>query len=242
MAQSVPKESFRSLASRRLLILPAALLAVLVAMPWLLEVLENLWGPLDLRHLRELIESAITLLLGAWVMTLIHREQKTSRQHVQELERLSLTDPLTGLGNRRALERELERRISRSRRLGEPVALLYLDVDEMKAVNDRYGHGTGDETLKALASVLRSSSRYGSDQGFRVGGDEFVMVTAADRGGAEAIAGRIALTFPERSPHASKASMGVVVWDGTSSVADLLEEADNRMYRHKRPAPIYHWS
>src|SRR5262249_39077388 len=142
---------------------------------------------------------------------------------------------LTGLGNRRALERELERRLSRARRNGESVALLYLDVDGLKRINDRHGHAAGDETLRALAATLRSSSRFGTDLAFRVGGDEFVMVTAADRVGAEAVAGRITLHFPERAPRASKVSMGVVVWDGTQSVADLLEAADSRMYRHKRP-------
>jgi diguanylate cyclase (GGDEF)-like protein len=241
MPQAAPRDSSRRWSPQHPLALTAVLLAVLAALPWFLEVGENLWVTPRLSHLRELIETVVTLLLGMWVIELIRREQDNARRHLQEMERLSLTDPLTGLGNRRALERELEYRLSRSRRMGEPVALLYLDLDDLKLINDRYGHAVGDETLKALAAVLRSSSRYGTDQAYRVGGDEFVMVTAAERSGAEAIAGRIAIGFPERSPHGSRVSMGVVVWDGKASVAQLLEEADARMYRQKNPGPLYEW-
>jgi diguanylate cyclase (GGDEF)-like protein len=221
-----------------LLLTPVVLLLLLVALPWALERAESEWSLQGVPHLREIIDSVVTLLLGAWVITLIHREHLAARRHLQELERLSLTDPLTGLGNRRAFERDLELRLSRSRRVGEPLALLYLDVDDLKRVNDRFGHSTGDETLRCLAAVLRSSSRLGIDTAYRVGGDEFVMVLCADRAGAETIAGRIALSFPERSPHSNKVSMGVVVWDGSTSVAELIDEADTRMYRDKRTDPL----
>jgi diguanylate cyclase (GGDEF)-like protein len=219
--------------------LPAVLLVLLVGLPWILELFETRWFLPSLHHLREIIDSGVTLLLGIWVVTLIQREQRVARLHLEELERLSLTDPLTGLGNRRAFERNLEMALSRSRRLGEPLALLYMDVNDLKKLNDRHGHAVGDETLRSLAAVLRSSSRLGTDQAYRVGGDEFVMVLGADRAGAETIAGRIALNFPERSPRASKVSMGAVVWDGKASVAELLDEADSRMYRHKNPTPAY---
>jgi diguanylate cyclase (GGDEF)-like protein len=235
-------DSSSRLHSNRLLVVPGVLLVVLAGLPWILELVERSWGSPEVGHLRETIEAGVTLLLGAWVLTLIHREQRNARLHLDQLERLSVTDPLTGLGNRRALERELSSRLSRSRRLGEPLALLYLDVDDLKKVNDRFGHAAGDETLKALAAVLRSSSRFGCDQSFRVGGDEFVVLTAADRAGAEAIASRINVSFPERSPRASKVSTGVVVWDGKSNVTELLEEADSRMYRQKRPGPVYQWA
>ena len=237
-----PTDPSQPLSSRRLLVLPAVLLVFLAALPWVLEVLEGRWFPGSLSHLREMIDSGVSLVLGAWVLTLIHREQQVARLHLEELERLSLTDPLTGLGNRRAFERDLEPALSRSRRLGEPLALLYMDVDGLKRLNDRYGHASGDETLRSLAAVLRSSSRLGTDQAYRVGGDEFVMVLGADRTGAESIAGRIALGFPERSPRNSKVSMGVVVWDGEASVAELLDEADSRMYRHKHPVPALQWA
>jgi diguanylate cyclase (GGDEF)-like protein len=232
-----PKDPSRPLSSRSLLMLPAVLLTLLAALPWLLRFLESAWFPVPLPQLRNIIDSGVTILLGVWVLTLIHREHRATRLHLHELERQSLTDPLTGLGNRRAFERDLELRLSRSRRLGEALALLYMDVDGLKRVNDRYGHASGDETLRCLSAVLRSSSRLGTDTAYRVGGDEFVMVLSADRAGAEAIVGRIALGFPERSPYGTKVSMGVVVWDGKATVADLLDEADSRMYRDKHTVP-----
>ena len=116
-----------------------------------------------------------------------------------------------------------------------PLALLYLDIDEMKRVNDMFGHVVGDETLRTLGAVLRSSSRIGIDAAYRVGGDEFVMVLAADAGGAEAIADRLTRTFQERSPRGSNVSSGVVVWDGEARVQQLIDEADTRMYRRKAP-------
>lgn len=237
---SAPAENRNPLASRRLLLLPAVLIVLLAVLPWILERLEP-WFPETLMSLREAIETGITLLLGAWIISLLGYQQHLAREHLKELERLSLTDPLTGLGNRRSFEHDLARQLSRSRRHDQPLALLYLDVDGLKQLNDRYGHSVGDETLRSLAAVLRTSSRLGTDSAYRVGGDEFIMLLCADRSGAETIAGRIALSFPERSPHGSKVSMGVVVWDGKSSVSELIDEADSRMYLHKRPAPTYEW-
>ena len=94
--------------------------------------------------------------------------------------------------------------LSRSKRMGEPLALLYMDVDGLKRLNDRYGHAAGDETLRTLGAVLRSSSRLGTDTAYRVGGDEFVMVISAARPGADAIAKRVVANFTERSPRGSR--------------------------------------
>jgi diguanylate cyclase (GGDEF)-like protein len=239
MSSNPPRLTPRGLYSRRVVLVPAILLALLVALPWVWDPVVGQWPTATIHHVREAMDSVITLLLAVWILILIRREQTVSRQHLSELEQLSMTDPLTGLGNRRALERELELRLHRSRRTGDPLALLYLDVDSLKRVNDRFGHAVGDETLRCLAAVLRSSVRMGCDTGYRVGGDEFVTLLAADRTGAEAIAGRISLTFPERSPRGSRVSMGVVVWDGEAGATELLDQADSRMYRDKRPTRTY---
>lgn len=229
------EEIFEPKSPNRLLFMPAVLLGLLVAMPWLLELVETRWLPPNLTHFRELVDSLITALLGIWILTMIGREQEITRIHLDELEQLSLTDPLTGLGNRRAFERDLEVALSRAQRTDLTLTLLYLDVDEMKRVNDRFGHAIGDETLRTLGAVLRSSSRLGTDSAYRVGGDEFVMVIAADAGGAETIAGRVASSFTERSPRNSRVSTGLVTWDGQARLQQLLDEADTRMYRHKHP-------
>jgi len=219
----------------RMVLLPAVLLGLLVAMPWLLELIETRWLPTSFKHFRELVDSLITAVLGIWILTMIGRERENNRSHLEELERLSLTDPLTGLGNRRAFERDLEAALKRAERADLALTLLYLDVDEMKRINDRFGHVIGDETLSTLGAVMRSSSRLGTDSAYRVGGDEFVMVIAADANGAETIAERVASSFTERSPRNSRVSTGLVTWDGHARLQQLLDEADARMYRQKHP-------
>ena len=226
-------DSHRHKPLRRILLLPAVLLLLLVVMPWALGYTEDRWLEAGLHHFVQLVDSIITALLGIWILTMLRRQQELTRWHVEELQALSLTDPLTGLGNRRAFERDLELALKRSQRTDTPLALLYLDVDEMKRVNDLFGHVVGDETLRALGAVLRSSSRIGIDSAYRVGGDEFVMVLGADASGADAIAERLRRNFRERSPRGSRVTAGVVVWDGESRVQQLIDEADTRMYRRK---------
>jgi diguanylate cyclase (GGDEF)-like protein len=220
---------------RRSLALTAILLGVLALLPWVLDLLEQRLAGIGLGRVRGLVDSLVTVLLGLWILHMIRREQRLTRRHMHELEALSLTDPLTGLGNRRAFERDLRLALHRARRTREPVALLYMDVNGLKILNDRYGHRAGDETLRCLGSVLRSESRTGVDSGFRVGGDEFVMMLAADRVGAEALASRLTRAFRERSPHGSSLSAGVVLWNGEARLQQFLDEADRRMYRAKRP-------
>jgi diguanylate cyclase (GGDEF)-like protein len=181
----------------------------------------------------EITVSGLTLVLGWWIITLIRREQRIAARHLAQLERLTLTDPLTGLGNRRALERDLPRALQLSQRIEVPVALLYMDIDKFKEINDRSGHAVGDETLRVLGAVLRSCSRIGTDIAYRVGGDEFVMTLVAGREGAELVARRAAQEFFQRSPRHSSLSYGVVVWDGKSSAALMLDEADTRMYQSR---------
>ena len=217
----------------RLLPLLTAVVA-LALLPWASAWLES--GALA-RSPREVwsssVASVIAIAFGLWVLVLLRRERATTARHLADLEALTLTDPLTGLGNRRALERELARTMLRSRRLDHPLSLLYLDVDDLKRVNDRFGHAAGDETLRALGQAIRGGSREGTDSGYRVGGDEFVLIVLAGRGGAEILGGRVHESFQARSPHESRLSLGVVEWDGALSAGELLNEADRQMYRNK---------
>lgn len=177
--------------------------------------------------------SAIAIGFGVWVIVLLRRERALNARHLADLEALTLTDPLTGLGNRRALERELARTMLRSRRLDHPLSLLYMDVDDLKLVNDRFGHAAGDATLRALGQAVRGCSREGTDSGYRVGGDEFVVIVLAARAGAEMLAVRVHESFQARSPHESRLALGVVEWDGAMTAGELLNEADRRMYQNK---------
>jgi diguanylate cyclase (GGDEF)-like protein len=126
----------------------------------------------------------------------------------------------------------------RSRRLDHPLSLMFLDVDDLKQVNDRFGHAGGDETLRVVANVARACSREGTDIGYRVGGDEFVLVALADFDGAEVLAQRIRHGFEARSPYESTVSAGVIEWDGAMTAGELLSEADRLMYRSKQDARV----
>jgi diguanylate cyclase (GGDEF)-like protein len=93
----------------------------------------------------------------------------------QEVYKMALLDPLTGLFNRRYIEQRLEDEIARSQRHGRPLSVILFDLDEFKQVNDTYGHGAGDSLLKAFAEKLSKATR-GSDASARYGGDEFLVV------------------------------------------------------------------
>jgi diguanylate cyclase (GGDEF)-like protein len=224
----------RAITSRRLLIVPAVFILLVAAVPWLAEYYEQGGWPRGARAFTgEIIVSGLTLLLGWWIITLIRREQRDTVRHLAELERLTLTDPLTGLGNRRALERDLPRALRLSERIDVPLALLFMDIDHFKQINDHNGHAVGDDTLRVLGAVLRSCSRAGTDIAYRVGGDEFVMTLVTDRPGADVVAQRAVQDFFQRSPRHSSLSFGVVVWDGKASAAVLLDQADTRMYQSR---------
>jgi diguanylate cyclase (GGDEF)-like protein len=219
---------------------PLSLLPLLLAvlglalLPWLTNLYDSGAVASSRREtVASSMASAIAIAFGVWLIVLLRRERDTAGRHLADLEALTLADPLTGLGNRRALERELARTMLRSRRLDHPLALLYMDVDDLKLVNDRFGHAAGDDTLRAVGHAVRICSRDGTDSGYRVGGDEFVLIVLAGRPGAEILARRIDESFQARSPHESRLSLGVVEWDGAATAGELLNEADRLMYRNK---------
>jgi diguanylate cyclase (GGDEF)-like protein len=210
---------------RRELALLAALLALYVAMPWLVLPLERLWAAPRVAVVGQTGEMVLGLLLGAWVFGLIRRQRRLVRELQLTVEDLTQADPLTGLGNLRAFARELDLALNRSRRTHEPVAILFLDVRDMDHVNRRHGRPVGDQTLRMMGAVLRSSARFGSDAGYRVGGDEFALVVTARREIAESVGRRIDANFQERSPRHSRVRYAVAAWDGRASAQDLLDQA-----------------
>ncbi len=152
----------------------------------------------------------------------------------RELEQLSRTDPLTGLRNRRAFLDELARELSRARRQRRPLAALYLDVDDFKALNDRDGHGRGDEALAAVAAALTASLRE-IDVAARLGGDEFcVLLPDTDLRQAAAVAARLRARVRTTCP--LTISVGVATLrDADRAHPDrLIRRADAAMYRDKR--------
>ena len=160
------------------------------------------------------------------------------RQADELLRRMSI-DVLTGLLNRRAFLERLDMEQQRSQRYPRPLAILLLDVDGLKEINDRWGHAAGDFALQAIGSAIREGSR-APDAGCRFGGDEFaVLAPEADERAAQALAERIR-SRTESSPlpggHPVTLSIGVAcvdpgqAWEPTG----LLERADRALYAAKR--------
>lgn len=158
----------------------------------------------------------------------------------KELEYLASTDPLTGLPNRRAFYEELDRRLRRTIQGPLRVALVLVDLDDFKSVNDTLGHGAGDELLKHVAAALRRIVR-ATDVVCRMGGDEFAVLVdiAAGKLEAHATAERIAQALARpfalpRTSVAATASVGVSVFpDDASDVASLVSSADIALHAAK---------
>ncbi|WP_439817070.1 diguanylate cyclase [Zavarzinia sp. CC-PAN008] len=162
--------------------------------------------------------------------------------HMEQLERLSRSDELTGLMNRRAFHEELAVRLRQHARSGRPAALLYLDVDNFKPINDRFGHERGDRVLRALGRILVERSRAG-DIPVRLGGDEFAL-WLDDVAEAGAVAKALALQTTQEALMAAaecwdpplSLSIGIAMIDpaGAESPFDLIARADQAMYAAKR--------
>ena len=163
------------------------------------------------------------------------------KEQARTLEELTLLDELTGLNSRRGLQAVGEQVLYSARRAGTPVALLFIDVDDLKQINDTLGHAAGDDALRAIAHVIRESIR-ADDVAARIGGDEFCVLLLDQVGQAvervrERIAAGAEAAGAERSlPFALSATIGACEVDARTpgSLAQLLERADSLMYEQKR--------
>ena len=153
------------------------------------------------------------------------------------LELLATHDPLTGALNARTFTERLGQELDRNRRYNRPIALLYLDLDDFKVVNDRHGHPTGDAVLQLVADAMRTTVRQ-SDIVGRLGGDEFAVLMPETEGPvAHAAATRLAANLRDvfRGTPAVTVSIGVVSALGVVTSPDaLLSRADQAMYEAKR--------
>jgi diguanylate cyclase (GGDEF)-like protein/PAS domain S-box-containing protein len=165
----------------------------------------------------------------------------SDRKHLEaELRRLATHDDLTGLHNRRAFEREIERQLRRVKRYGEQCAVLLADLDDFKSVNDTLGHHAGDELLRHVAELLTRRLRE-SDVVARLGGDEFAVLLAhtdlaAAKALARALEGELA-AHPlrvEGTEVVAHASIGAAALDADVAPEDALRHADRAMYAVKR--------
>jgi diguanylate cyclase (GGDEF)-like protein len=178
------------------------------------------------------------------VLSLMFGRELRRRAAMQaELARLSLTDALTGLPNRRRFEESFERAWKSARRSGRPLAMLVVDADHFKRYNDRYGHATGDAVLKGLACCLSASVHRPDDLVARVGGEEFVLLlpdTGAE--GASLVAGKVHQAISQLgidgagiAPGTVTVSIGLAVGDGADAGnrEELYRKADAALYDAK---------
>lgn len=168
-----------------------------------------------------------------------HRLSRRVREQNRQLGAISRTDGLTGLLNRTHWERAVSAELKRHRRHGTPAALMMLDIDEFKAINDRYGHLTGDEVIQNTATLLHAALREQDVPG-RYGGDEFgIVLPDTDITGAIAIAERVRAHIagaPMQSTHGVRCavSIGVAAVGGPQDdVRAWIERADRALYRAK---------
>jgi diguanylate cyclase (GGDEF)-like protein/PAS domain S-box-containing protein len=166
---------------------------------------------------------------------------RAQQEQLATLERLSRTDSLTNLSNRRAFEEEVQRRVASLERHGGEGTLMLLDVDYFKALNDTLGHGAGDDALRAVARVLLEVLRE-TDIAARIGGDEFALWLD---GCGEVGARRVAIALQDHMVRVRQIaggglvplslSIGIALWvRGTDDIHVLMRRADDALYSVKR--------
>lgn len=222
-------------------LLPIALAAWFLPRRWLMVVVvacSTTWLIVDLNELmrhpaieivRAGVEIGLYLLFGLLLGTL--------RRQYDSQRTLARTDSLTGLQNRRAFWDDALLELERCRRFGQPFAIAYIDIDDFKRVNDRYGHAMGDELLCTVANTITETVRK-LDVVARLGGDEFaILLPGTDDSGAATALRKIAERLGERLQrlYGSGCSIGcVVAIRPPADLESMMHRADALMYQVKR--------
>jgi diguanylate cyclase len=217
----------------------AVALAVLAAASYVIAIAVDLApGGLDVAAMAVVGVNLVSLILLAYVAMVVAREQRRTRQVAV---RLSTTDALTGLANRAYIRAAVEREIERGTRYGRGFCLLMADLDDLKSVNDSYGHRAGDRVLAGVADVIRDGVRR-IDTPARLGGDEYVvLLPETDPTGAFVVAEKIRQgvaamrTLVRDGPLTVSVSIGLVAWpDDGATLDELMNAVDEAMYASKR--------
>ena len=164
------------------------------------------------------------------------------QERVEQLDQLAHQDSLVSLPNRRGFMRVLERLVDRAKRYGEKSALLYVDLDGLKMINDTFGHKAGDEALIEVSELLVGGVRR-SDVVARIGGDEFaILLGHADEISAHETANRLVDMIAdcdfmhEGDPLPLSVAIGVAMIGAEDSPDEIMARADEEMYRRKAAA------
>lgn len=196
-------------------------------------------------HFPELVFVAglvLLVLLNGYVVVSMRRNRELSEAK-EQLERISMTDSLTGLANRRRFDEFLEAEWRRARRQGSPMSMIMIDIDHFKAFNDEYGHPAGDRCLEQVGQALHGVVNRSTDLVARYGGEEFALILP-DTCDATAVAERCRETIESlRIPHAYSAISDVItisagVYTLTRpqtgmTASSITEKADEALYQAK---------
>ncbi len=202
-----------------------------------LQTNEDYLGELTFYRLKKRFSDTELDFLEQLLSTLVYPLRNGLRY--REAVKSALTDSLTGAGNRISMENAMAREFDLAARYHQPLSILMLDLDHFKAINDRYGHGAGDQVLKTVAQTLRATSRC-ADMTFRYGGEEFVIIlNKTDASGAKISAERLRATIAGLSCIYDNQEIPVTISVGVATLChgeskeSLLRRADQALYRAK---------
>jgi diguanylate cyclase (GGDEF)-like protein len=173
--------------------------------------------------------ATLLVLIGATVAGSLRMAMRETMRVTERLRREAVIDPLTGLLNRRGWEPSAQKALDQARRLGSMVAMVTLDLDSFKQVNDSSGHDYGDRILRETADRLLATMR-GSDVVARLGGDEFaaLLIQSTSEGAIGAVK-----RLREITPAPVTFSAGIAIWESRETLSELLRRADLAMYAAK---------
>jgi diguanylate cyclase (GGDEF)-like protein len=188
---------------------------------------------------QDIVLAVLATVLGLVIQDLVtrmRRERNLAEERGRIIEELALTDPLTGIDNRRGWERTIQRAVGQARRHRQPLSLAMLDLDHFKAYNDAHGHQAGDDFLRKVALDWEERTRI-EDHIARYGGEEFVITLPnTDIAGAKVIVERLRTGLPEPGQEDEAGitcSAGIAEWDGSETVRELVARADQALYQAK---------
>lgn len=194
--------------------------------------------PMDLNMANETVLRCQLAILPDGGRMLIYSNVTDIVRTAREMERLASVDGMTGIYNRRHFLALADREWDRARRYQRPLSLLMIDIDYFKAINDRFGHQIGDQTIVHVAKIAASSKRT-CDLLARIGGEEFaILLPETDAGPAQLVAERLRCQIagcpPPRPAHPITVSIGIATADAhMSSISDLMKVADHALYAAK---------